>query len=226
MPITLRYGEAIDHGMTVRCRGCPGCARARQHLWRMRAELETLMAPRTWMFTGTFASQTHDRQEVADEVTRYLKRLRRRLPAGSVRYLFCFERHKSGAWHTHALLHGDTDLRWVDVGDPWTAGFFKANLVKGPSHARYVTKYVAKDMVQDGDGIKRPRIRASRNPRYGDLVMCHDEELVAVLSQRKENLQVTWRKNLRELVRVANEKEKGQLQQILEAAQSRNLTTR
>lgn len=212
MPVRLRHEDHVDHELSVRCRSCPGCLRARQHLWRLRAEVETLLAPKTWMFTGTFASQTHDRQEVADEVTRYLKRLRRRLPPGSVRYLFCFERHKSGAWHTHALLH--TRATWAEVSEPWTAGFSVARLIRGPQGANYVTKYVAKDICSDEEGGTRPRIRASRNPRYGDLVMCHEEAVVQMLAARPDNLQTTWRKNLRALMRIVDEPERDQLWQI------------
>jgi len=165
----------------------------------MRAEYEVLVASRTWMFTGTFRDQYVEREPVTEEVTRYLKRLRHNT---SVRYLVCFERHRSGAFHIHALLHTSSKATWADVTKPWIAGFYKANLVRDVSSARYVTKYVSKDISDRGAEGRRPRVRASRNPRYGDPVMCHEEEIVKALQARKINPEVTWTNNLKEMLRI------------------------
>lgn len=182
--------------LAVRCRNCPSCLRSRQHLWRLRAELEVLHAPRTWMFTGTFSEQFHDLEPVGKEVTRYLKRLRH---SGRVRYLVCPERHKSGAWHCHMLIHCDRNLSWRAVTDPWKAGFFKANIASVEA-AGYVTKYVTKDMGERSSG-RRPRIRASRNPRYGDGVMQHEEEIVQLLKEREVVNHETWTTNLKQMLK-------------------------
>lgn len=197
-PARLRSPLGRDVELVVRCRGCPGCLRARQHLWRLRAEVETVKADRTWLFTGTFREQFHEREPVAEEITRYLKRLRHR--AERVRYLACYERHRSGAFHCHMLLHTDIGTKWRDVTEPWEAGFFKANLIKSFRGASYVTKYVSKDLMETTTMGRRPRIRASRNPRYGDEVMCHEEAIVQQLQQRRIEEPEVHRVNLLQLV--------------------------
>ncbi len=201
LPTTL--GRDVE--LVVRCRGCPGCLRARQQLWRLRAEIETVKADRTWLFTGTFRDQWHDREPVAEEITRYFKRLRHR--AGRLRYLACYERHRSGAFHCHMLLHTDLGTSWRDVTEPWDAGFFKANLLRDHRAASYVTKYVSKDLMETVSYGRRPRIRASRNPRYGDEVMCHEEAIVAQLQKRRIDEVDTHRINLIQLVNAVRPRE-------------------
>ena len=101
-----------------------------------------------------------------DLVTKFWKNLRKP-QAGEepirIKYLVTCERHKSGLPHFHALIHeraGSCTYRRIE--SRWTRyGFMKANLVHEVGErkaARYVTKYVAKDML----GL---RIHASL--RYG-----------------------------------------------------------
>lgn len=99
----------------------------------------------------------------------------------------------------HALLHGDNSLSKRDVRDPWTAGFSRAKLTN-VNGAGYVTKYVTKTMIDEG--AKRPRIRASRDPTYGGVVMLQEAEDVRE-AQRKVNLeQATWTANLRAALKL------------------------
>jgi len=98
------------------------------------------------------------------------------------------------------LLHTSIDAKWRDVTEPWTAGFFKANLIKNFRGASYVTKYVSKDLFEVSTQGRRPRIRASRNPRYGDEIMCHEEAVVQLLKQREVDGGDVHRVNLVQLV--------------------------
>ncbi len=194
--------------LAVRCRRCPGCLRSRRYLWALRAQLETFEAQRTLLFTGTFRAQPHEREVASEEVTRYLKRLRKAHGA-SLRYLVCFERHKSGAWHVHMLLHTrDSVLTTRAARAPWSAGFSDAK-VANVQAAGYVTKYVTKDL-EDESIDRMPRIRASRDPRYGDAVMCHEEGLIDLLQKRPE-IQTTdlWAANLRMLHQHLAHSERG-----------------
>lgn len=211
-PARLPSPLGRDVELVVRCRGCPGCLRARQHLWRLRAEVETVTSDRTWLFTGTFAAQHHEREPVAEEITKYLKRLRHRTER--LRYLVAYERHRSGAFHCHMLLHTDVGAKWRHVTEPWEAGFFKANLIQNYRAASYVTKYVSKDMFEVQQTGRRPRIRASRNPRYGDQVMCHEEQIVQLLKQREVVTQDVHRVNLIDLVNAVRPKEEDPLWEL------------
>jgi hypothetical protein len=197
-PIGLAHplGRDVEYG--VRCRNCPGCLRARSYLWRLRAEAETLQSAGSFLFTGTYRDQYHDLEPVAESVTLWLKRLRSFVPSQSVRYLVSYERHRSGAWHIHALLH-DVEGRASHVqhmaGKAWRDGFWDCKPVN-ISGAGYVAKYVSKDLGSSGPGARRPRLRASRSPTYGDCVMQHEEEIVRELQKRKYDWGNVYRLNL------------------------------
>jgi len=195
-------GRDVDLG--VRCRKCAGCLRSRQFLWKLRAQAECFGSAQSYLFTGTYRAQYLDLEPVGESVTLWLKRLRYYIKAGSdFRYLVAFERHKSGAWHMHALLHDVkgtiphlqhySELAWND-------GFTKCKPVDVRG-AGYVTKYVSKDLDQVGETARRPRIRASRNPTYGAAVMERSEEIVKELQQRKVRIDQTYRCNLNDVMR-------------------------
>lgn len=85
----------------------------------------------------------------------YLKRLRK--GGAVIRYMFVFERHKSGLPHLHALLHEQSDpVRHATLVGQWPHGF-SVHKLADRAGLGYVTKYIAKDLVG--------RPRASRN--YG-----------------------------------------------------------
>lgn len=98
------------------------------------------------------------------------------------------------------LLHTAVDATWRDVTEPWQAGFFKANLIRSFKGVGYVTKYVSKDLMEVQAAGRRPRIRASRNPRYGDEVMQHEAEIVQALQKRRIKELDVHRTNLIQLI--------------------------
>jgi len=97
-------------------------------------------------------------------VTKFWKNLRKPQSGEEpvrVKYLVTCERHLSGLPHFHALIHERAgSVTYRRIASRWTRyGFMKANLVtEDRKAARYVTKYIAKDML----GL---RIHASQ--RYG-----------------------------------------------------------
>lgn len=196
-PVPMSVDKSIDHERHVRCRNCPGCLRARRFLWTMRAEAEWWQAERSWFFTGTFKDQTADYDVVRQEVTRFLKRVRKR-SEDKVRYLILPEPHKSGMLHVHGLIHGKETLKYRQIHASWQAGFSVVKLAKDHRTAGYVCKYSTKGL-HDGPDVLRPRIRASRAPTYGGWVMQRDELLVKkLLAERgEEEVAEIWRKNMR-----------------------------
>lgn len=201
-------GRDVEYG--VRCRRCPGCLRARRFLWKLRAEAEVFQAHQSFLFTGTYRAQYLDLEPVSLSVTLWLKRLRERIgEAGSLRYLVAFERHRSGAWHMHALLHDTVGLAG-DVrnlsGLAWRDGFSNCKTVDVRG-AGYVTKYVSKDLESFGATAVRHRVRASRNPMYGAVVMAHQEEIVRELQRRRVDLGQVWNVNVRDILRFATKKD-------------------
>jgi hypothetical protein len=194
-----------------------------------------MLARRTWFFTGTFANQTHDLEETKLEVTKFLDRLRARARYNDdwLRYLMLPELHKSGAIHYHGLLHGGGKTTEKMVRESWRAGFSFPSLVKsdaGASH--YVTKYCTKDMlgaaVDERGRSKRPRIRASQSPTYGELVIIRDEELVRELAANapKQGLSEIWRKNLIAAVEAIKEPQRQSLHRTMMEMQAIPLRSR
>lgn len=108
------------------------------------------------------------------------------------------------------LLHTNDarDLTTRRTRRPWTAGFSDAK-VADLKAAGYVTKYVTKDLVDESTD-RVPRIRASRDPRYGDAVMVHEEAIVQQLQQRPE-IPTTdlWATNIRMLHQYLVDEDKG-----------------
>jgi len=110
-----------------------------------------------------------------------------------------FERHKSGAFHIHALVHSDQKIPTDVLRRPWQAGFNDVKMcdVRG---AAYVVKYSTKSLL-DNTTRSRPRIRASHG--YGRAVMLADKEAVREAMAAKPSIPVqeTWTTNLIEAVR-------------------------
>lgn len=202
-----------DYVFRVRCRNCPACLRAHRYQWALRAEYETMFHPSSWFFTGTFREQWHELDRAAESVTLFLKRLRYYTTEEGInfRYLMLPERHKSGAWHYHGLIHHEGTVSYRDIGKAWQDGYWTAKVVQGTGlkAARYVTKYATKDLLSE-DGNRRPRVRASRNPTYGGPMVIRDLETVREImeSREVEAINKTWDKNLKQLLRESREPER------------------
>lgn len=146
----------------------------------------------SWFFTGTFAIQTKNLQIVAEECSYFLDRVRKR--NGPMKYLLVYEPHKSGNLHTHAIMHGVTDGRFIR--ESWVAGWEYTKRADIGT-AGYVTKYVTKALDEDTHA-KRPRIRVSQG--YGAEIINRDPEEVKALLH-KERIPKTWDKSLRQMIR-------------------------
>jgi len=209
-PVRMASVLGRDVELGVRCRRCPGCLRARSFLWRLRAEAEVFGASQSFLFTGTYRAQYLDLEPVSESVTKWLKRLRYYVDSKSaLRYLVAFERHKSGAWHMHALLH-DVNGQAGDLlhrsSLAWRDGFSNCKPVDLRG-AGYVTKYVSKDLDQAGESARRPRIRASRSPTYGAVVLERSEDIVRALQERRVRLEYVYKANFMDILNWVNRRE-------------------
>lgn len=131
--------------------------------WQYNAQARDRLARQGWPEAEITALQVAQPERWFAELTApfvsefqlYLKRLRKR--GAKLRYLYVFERHKSGLPHLHALLHEQSDpVRHATLVKQWPHGFSVHKLVDS-NVVGYVTKYIAKDISA--------RPRASRN--YG-----------------------------------------------------------
>jgi len=175
----LQYSISIID-MEVECRRCSYCLRRKAFFWRKRALRELGAASRTWLATFTVAPEHRVRWAYEDgfilqlpmadtayrrasrrfgaEMTKYFKRQRK---AGyKFRYLMVQENHKDGFPHVHVLIHehGEKPVSKRQLESEWCFGFTSFKLCdRTPEAAKYVTKYVSKDI--------KTRVRASL--RYG-----------------------------------------------------------
>lgn len=160
-------GVPVMCELKVSCRKCPECLRALSAHWTTRAQIQMLLAPRTWMATltiapawqeyaanlartyearngGSFEALTPEDQFAmrhrfaGAEVTRYFKRMRK---AGhKFTYLLVVERHKSGLPHYHALIHeAGAPVTERTLQEHWEWGFAKFKLVDTSSEDDIVT---------------------------------------------------------------------------------------
>lgn len=210
-PARIRRNH-VDFEYSVRCRNCAPCQRARQYLWKLRGQAETLQVDRSWLFTGTFSNPVWDVDIVKKECTDYYKRVRRGMQRNEkrwgmsprpFRYMMAYEHHKSGSWHIHAMLH--TPATHDEVTIPWSAGFNSAKRVGSTDlrAAGYVTKYVTKSLGS-GEDARRPRIRASEG--YGAQVIERDEDKVKELQSRIIRYEATFQTDWK-MIRSAMERE-------------------
>ena len=182
----LAPGKLLIIDLWVPCRKCGRCLQARASEWTRRAMVETTRRVRTWFGTLTmdphwhslavmrarskhsdWSTLTEERQfgalvrEVSAELTKYLKRVRKRSGA-PLRYILVAEKHSeqlAGLPHFHLLIHeldADTPVRKAVLKDEWKLGFSRWKLADRWS-ARYVCKYLAKEAST--------RVRASKD--YG-----------------------------------------------------------
>lgn len=182
----------------VRCRVCRDCRRLKRREWVLRASAELAAAERSWFGTLTLNPEAAFRcellarkrllrggtrfealeaparyeelcQEVGREVTLYLKRLRKQSRA-RIRYMACYEAHRSGLPHLHMLVHesGGTPVRKAQLDSEWALGFSHWRLVAQEQSGR-AAMYVAKYLAKDGGRVRasilygRPKHALERN---------------------------------------------------------------
>lgn len=169
--------QLVTVEMSVRCRTCHKCLKARAAKWRIRALEEFQIAERVWF--GTFTFQPHlqfiakaeasvtpgfpqmneyEQYRAVDaklykHVQLFFKRVRKNSGA-HLRYILVSEQHKSGAVHFHALLFqvGEIPITWRVLADAWTYGFSTFKLADSKA-VHYVVKYLTK--------ARGTRVRAS-----------------------------------------------------------------
>jgi len=188
----------VDKGKLVRCRGCLSCSRSYRGYWTLRCQAEMLDHEENIFFTGTYAKQTDDLEQVRTDLKKFLYRVRSKHKYDNrckVRYMVVTERHKSGNFHVHGVFHGDWTMDCDVIERCWGLGRVWADYCDLGA-AGYVSKYIGKDLAHEG---KKPRMMASRFPTYGERVVNRDEEVVKELMRLRitDDVEAVWAKNMR-----------------------------
>jgi len=182
-----RMADVMSADLRLRCRRCDACLRYRGRLWTARAIAEMGKAQRTWFGTLTLnphavaamlrraaekeRAKGNDPEvwsytdrlfalhsEVSEELTKYIKRVRK-VSGAKLRYLLAMEEHKSGMPHYHMLVHeklGSAPVLHKHLARKWNLGFVKWNVIDAGDGAKagvYACKYLNK--------AQRARVRAS-----------------------------------------------------------------
>lgn len=181
--------------ITTPCRRCRRCMWKRSAMWTDRAVAEINDSVRTWFGTFTFRPERHAlagyaamrsrkvgatefsaltaeeqlverHRQLAPEVTRFLKRVRKSAGINALRFMLVMEPHKSGLPHYHILLHEQ------DAARPITKRVLEAEWARlGLSHwrlvrtgeARDVASYAAKYLTKTNVARVRASIRYGRS---------------------------------------------------------------
>lgn len=180
----------MPYHSSVPCGQCTSCRVNAQRAWSARILLEAMSWPHSLFVTLTY-SDDHvpvlaDGQLTLypDDLTKFWKRLRKRLGASRLRYFGCGE-YGEESWrpHYHAVLFGLSalDCRKVgkhmvhpDVQAAWGHGYTSAGELT-PQRAAYVAQYVTKKLTRFDDERVQKKLkgrwpefaRASRRPGIG-----------------------------------------------------------
>lgn len=144
-----RPGEAL----TVPCGKCLACRISKAREWSMRLMHEFNYHKKAVFVTLTYNSEhlPKDNAISIDELQRFLKRLRKKLPPKAIKYYACGEYGEQfGRPHYHAIIFGlGLDDKKI-FEEAWTKGNIKLGTVTYQS-CRYVSDYVGK---VDGEKAK------------------------------------------------------------------------
>lgn len=141
----------------VPCRKCVPCLRRRRRMWFARMMRESALPLRTWFLTLTYARSS--RQGEFREVQLFLKRLRKSLPKGALRYCAVLEKgDEGGRLHWHMLLHCYARVTKRMIQRQWAREGFSGCKLADAAAVGYLAHYASTAML---------RVHAS--VRYGRL---------------------------------------------------------
>ena len=144
-----------------------------------------------------------DLKEFRKDFAQLVRNLNRERAEGEkIKYLLIPEQHKDGAWHMHGLLKGlkDTDLRQFELDEKlpyrireqikkgakiydWRRyrrafGYFTCTEIKsGSACAKYITKYISKDLQKSVNAAGEHLFFASQGLKSRETIMkkCFDK---------------------------------------------------
>lgn len=166
VPLELFEGQADVHYTVtpagqkviwVPCRKCSQCLRRRRRMWYARMMQESQLAVRTWFVTLTFRDD--ETAGSYDEVQRFLKRLRKALPKGAIRFCAVLEAGDlNGRLHWHLLVHCYARVTKRMIQSQWQRVGFSGAKLFDPDQVGYLAHYASTAML---------RVHASKS--YGRL---------------------------------------------------------
>lgn len=169
----------------IRCRKCPACHHQRIRQWVLRMLLEAALYPadQVTMVLLTYRDDQlpRDDKEAKHQFQCYMKRVRKDLKVGGLRYVAGLEKAPlTRRYHWHVIFYG---LRFTQINrhflqQKWIHGFTFWKLPKEKDRGKsmaYVMKYAVKDGV----------FLASRKPPIGEGMVSAINEMIDTLSPQE-----------------------------------------
>lgn len=149
-----------------RCRKCQACIDNRISSWVLRLVLESFLYEKSYVTTATLTYRDEclpkNDKEAKHQFQKFMKRLRKDLGIGVVRYFAALEKgSQTSRYHWHVIFYGIpfNGLTRDYIRKKWGHGFVrKFEPVRSPGAMRYAAKYALKDRCY----------LASRRPPFGD----------------------------------------------------------
>lgn len=168
--------RVVTHG----CGKCEPCLKKRQRDWVFRCQWEARRHPYNWILTLTYKDEfLHFTKKgnatlCKDDFQRFMKRLRKRYPGETIRYLVRGEYGGMfGRPHLHVILFGfacsSVEECGYRISDEWHYGGVYVDTYSDRA-VQYVTDYILKsdDMsVYKDEEIVLPYINVSQRPPIG-----------------------------------------------------------
>ena len=162
-----------NEAIALPCGKCEACRHNYQHTLVGRIKLEANAWPREYVtvFTLTYNDENCPAELVQEDMTRFLKRLRKALPKKSFRYYYCGEYgSKTDRPHWHGILFGINPYSAEKlIEEKWGKGFIKLTTYDDRASS-YVAKYITKGTSGVNvrqDGKRQEFARWSRKPPLG-----------------------------------------------------------
>lgn len=158
-------------GFTFPCGQCASCRINRKRDWQARLLLEAAVSKFSMFVTLTIGVDDAHKDSYCTYldkgvVQRFLKRLRKSLPAGSLRYLVVGEYGtKFGRAHYHALMFSSVPLGKDVVAKAWAQGSIDIGDVQQES-IDYCLAYVLKSSKADPEWSAGEVLRRQKHPEF------------------------------------------------------------
>lgn len=172
--------DCVDPTKYGRCRKCQACIDNRISSWVLRLVLESFLYEKSYVTTATLTYRNDclpgSDKEAKQQFQKFMKRLRKDLGIGVVRYFAALEKgSQTSRYHWHVIFYGIpfNHLTREYVSKKWGHGFVRRfEPVRSPAGMRYAAKYALKDRCY----------LASRRPPLGDGMIDNINETIDSLS--------------------------------------------
>lgn len=186
----------LDYYLTVPCGRCSSCISKYRNAWKSRLLLEYELTKKyqpnrqIYFITLTFNEEylqkfgKNSEQDFGRSISLFIDRARKFYKERFRYWIVSEHGEKTGRFHFHGILFGSPVIHEKELQKLWKYGFVYLGVCNAKT-INYVTKYLLKQLYNDGKGYtNRPILRCSRSlgirKREKDLLRTRILELIAL----------------------------------------------